>query len=254
MRTLLKTVITAIVLAVAVPVQASNSEAAFMKKIKEHFESSNVEQQSALTFIDADQFEVPEGKELIQIIVMRHGKPLVHKKKRYTWKEAEAYTKEYDSVAVEAFSPDKVIIPEGIDTIYTSNLGRSISTAKYISKGKIPLSSNRKFREFERKVLRIKRLKMPMAFWSISARIPWIFGKGNIESLSAAKKRSDEVSSFLQQKAAKKKKVLLVAHDFLNRFTSKRLKKDGWILVKDGGHDYLAASLYVKLVDKKPAS
>lgn len=252
MNTILKTTIAAITVAFTLPLQASiHEDHSFLKKVKKHYEANEINKSEALTFINEEQFNIPEGKEFVQIMIMRHGKPLVNKKKRYSWKEAEGYTKAYDSVGVEAFSPDKIVIPEGIDTIYTSNLGRSINTAEYISAGKIPLSSDEKFREFERQVLRISHLKMPLAFWSISARIPWVFGAGKIESLSTAKKRSDEVAGFLEEKAMEKKKVLIVAHDFLNRFTGKRLKKDGWVLVRNGGHDFLAASLYVKLVDKK---
>ena len=252
MKTILKSTVTAMAIAFVLPLQASNPEADAMKNVKENYESIKVESGEALTFIQEDKINIPEGKELVQIMVMRHGKPLMNKKKKYSWKEANEFIVAYDSVGVEPFSADKIVVPEGIDTIYTSNLGRSINTAEYVSGGKIPLSSDKKFREFEREILPIPHIKMPISFWTITGRIPWIFGTGKIESLRKAKKRSDEVADFLQAEALKKKKAVIVAHDFLNRFTGKKLKKDGWLLVKDGGHDYLAVSLYVKLVDKKP--
>ena len=214
-------------------------------------ESSIVSDDGPVTFIQEENYPVPEGKELIQIMVMRHGKPLLEKKKKYTWKEAEEYIRAYDTVGVETFEATTVCIPDGVNELYCSNLGRSISTAKFIAKDSLPLVSDKKFREFERQILRIPSIKMPLSFWLVTARIPWIFGSDEIESLAEAKRRSDEVAKFLDESARTEKRTMLVAHGFLNRFLEKSLKKEGWQQVRKGGHDYLAVSIYTKLVDKQ---
>ena len=229
----------------------STATAAVLSDSFNESESSIVSDDGPVTFINEENYPVPEGKELIQIMVMRHGKPLLEKKKKYTWKEAEEYIRAYDTVGVETFEATTVCIPDGVNELYCSNLGRSISTAKFIAKDSLPLISDEKFREFERQILHIPSIKMPLSFWLVTARIPWIFGSSEIESLKEARKRSNEVAKFLDESARKEKKTMLVAHGFLNRFLEKSLKKEGWQQVRNGGHDYLSVSIYTKLVDKQ---
>ena len=228
------------------------AEDPFTEMAKEYYENQETKSEAGpVKFINTEHFVVPEGKELIQIMVMRHGKPLLEKKKKYTWEEANEYIQAYDTVGVEAFEMESVCVPDGVNEMYCSNLGRSINTAEYLSKNNIPLISDERFREFERQILPIPGIKMPLSFWLITARIPWIFGFGEIESLKNARNRSKEVAAFLDKNAHENKKTVLVAHGFLNRFLEKSLKKEGWTQVKDGGHDYLSVSVYTKLIDKK---
>ena len=159
------------------------------------------------------------------------------------------FVKQYDSVGVYPPQHLPLKLRSGeIDTIFTSTLNRSISTAQQLFpeyENRIPKSI---FREFERKVFSFFNIKLPLKWWTTGSRFFWVIGfnKKGIESFSEAKQRAKKATNLLEDHASQNGKTLLVSHGLLNHYLVKYLKKNGWTEVFDGGKGYLSQKLLVK--------
>jgi hypothetical protein len=61
------------------------------------------------------------------------------------------------------------------------------------------------------------------------------------ERRKAAQLRADEAADYLMALAAAGDDVLLIAHGFFNFMIGRSLKRRGWTLVENHGHDYWAS-------------
>ena len=217
------------------------------KKIYKELAKKIIVVDGSLAFLELGSKE--ETSKLSQIMLVRHGEPALNKKGWRKRKEAEKFVRAYDSVGI--YEPEylPVSLRSGeIDTILTSSLNRSISTAKYLAKDQISLKNDTLFREFERKVFSFPNIKLPLKFWTATSRVLWIGGlnKKNIESFSQAKKRAKRGVARLEESAKKNGKTVLVSHGFLNRYLTKYLQKNGWHLAYNGGKGYLSQQLIIR--------
>lgn len=218
--------------------------------LKDHYEKLEKDKTpDTLRFIQQEAYGLEDSSELVQIILLRHGEPALHKKGWKTRKEALAFVKAYDSVGIytPAFTP--IILYEGdLTVIHTSSINRSIETATKVCTRADLQRPDSLFREFERKIFSFPNLKLPLKWWLTTSRVLWFMGlnKKGIERFSEAKARAKRGAQFLEQDALKQGKTLLVAHGLLNRYLTKYLKKRGWKLMYDGGHGYLSQQLLVK--------
>lgn len=228
-----------------------SSTSAQVENIKTFYtQADNASENTTITFVQPSMNLVEDYDKLEQIIVVRHGEPALNKKGWFKRKEAMQFIKDYDSVGVEPLHFMPVVLQgDEILTIYTSSLNRAKHTARLVFGESVTYKEDILFREFERKIFSFFNLKMPLKFWLINSRIFWLMGgnKKNIEGFKDAKKRAKEASQTLEEYASKDKKAVLVAHGFLNRYLLKNLQKQGWTLVRDGGSEYLAASLLVRV-------
>ncbi|MGB3468697.1 MAG: histidine phosphatase family protein, partial [Cyclobacteriaceae bacterium] len=137
---------------------------------------------------------------------------------------------------------------DDVDKIYTSNIERSIATARAVFKREDIQVPNTLFREFERKIYGFPNVKMPLKWWLRGSRVLWFLGlnKKDVESFKDARARARTATSFLENDAAEEGKTLLVSHGLLNHFIVKYLKEEGWTLVYDGGKGYLSQKVLVK--------
>jgi broad specificity phosphatase PhoE len=187
--------------------------------------------------------------EVNQIILIRHGKPKLSKNGWYTAKMAQEYSRIYDLVKVYDFEKIPVcIFPDDVDTIYSSNLVRAKNTAAKLNINHIPVKSSSLFREFERDIITIPILKMPLMFWLGMSRIMWYsrLHSQTTESKKAANKRSEMVADALIKKSEEKSNAILVAHGMLNKKLVKTLSKRGWDKVYDNGNSYLSVKILAK--------
>lgn len=116
------------------------------------------------------------------------------------------------------------------------------------------MTVSRDFREFETRIgKRGFKFKLPIKLWTLGARIKWMLGIGHhgIESFADAKKRARKAAELLVKATEEKPKVVLVAHGFLNRYIREDLEEMGWRVVKDGGSNYFATTVLVKIDDTK---
>lgn len=225
-----------------------------IEEIKAYYsQADKEEEQRGITFIQPEMQLVDDYKQLQQIILIRHGEPALNKSGWFNRGEAMQFIMDYDSVGVEPLSYLPALIQEHeLPVIHTSTLNRAMHTARLVFGDDISYQEQVLFREFERKIIGFPNIKMPLKFWLNCSRILWLLGGNdqNIESFREARERAEQASKRLSEYAMKETKVVLVAHGFLNRYLIKKLKKEGWHLVRKGGSDYLAASLLVKLEPK----
>ena len=206
--------------------------------------------QPTISFIQPESNLVDDYFELEQIILIRHGEPDLKKSGWFNRKEAIEFIRNYDEAGVKPLSFIPVELKAGeLNTVYTSTLNRSKHSARLIFGDSVDYDERFLFREFERHIIRFPNIKLPLKFWTTTARLSSILGSRHvqIESFRSAKARAKKAVQALEAYAAKDKKVVLVAHGFLNRYLIKYLKRQGWTLARDGGSDYLAASHLVRV-------
>ena len=204
-----------------------------------------------IRFVRAEDELVPDSLELKQIALIRHGEPDLAKTGRFSYEEAKEYMKNYDSVGI--LVPDEPffeVAEEEEILFYVSNLNRAKTTADYLFGPEQERVESEEFREFERSLEnRRAPISLPLRYWSISARLEWYLGinRGGIESFGDAKKRAARGAAKLDTLSEEHEKIALVAHGFLNRYIKKYLKEQGWEVVREGGLNYFATTILVKI-------
>ncbi len=191
-----------------------------------------------------------ENHNFRQIVLIRHGEPLLPKEGLFTSYMAQEYGRLYDEVEVLDFNQSPVCLENlDLDTLYSSNLVRAKNTAeKIIEDRKIHLQSDMLFREFEREIFPVPFIRLPLNFWLVFSRLMWYAGlnSSNIEGIGHAKKRVAYAAQFLENKSQSNDLTMLVAHGMFNRRLASELKKRGWILVYSNGLGYLNVRVLAK--------
>lgn len=194
-----------------------------------------------------------QDKQVQQIILIRHGEPILDKKSTRSRKAMKQYIYDYDTAKVQPFTMSPVLFSsDEIDTIYASPIVRASDTADKLFGNQFVIVKDSMFREFEREVFPLPLIHLRPKTWGILSRIPWIIGlqSRNIEGYSKAKRRAKSDAQFLERKSNQNGRAALVAHGFLNRYLKKYLMKNGWQLSYDGGKDYLSVQVLTKVVIK----
>lgn len=205
-----------------------------------------------IQFVNDSMSLVEDYTKLSQIILLRHGEPALEKNGWRKRKEAEQYIISYDTVGIYTPTFIPIVIGQNdVSIIYTSSINRSIHTAKLVFNREDIQLSNSIFREFERKIVALPNIKLPLKWWLTTSRILWFMrlNTKGIENVSEAKARAKKGASFLHQDAINNGKTLLVSHGLLNHYLVKYLEKEGWVEVFDGGKGYLSQKVLVKYND-----
>lgn len=207
-----------------------------------------------IRFIQEEEILMPEGMELRQIALIRHGEPDVNKIGRFDYEDAKQYIRSYDSVGI--LVPDEpffMVDKEEEILFYTSTIPRAQSTAQYLFGPDREIVESADFREFERSLgdRRIK-MRLPLRYWTFTARIEWMLGinRDGVESFKEAKARALQGAQKLDTLSEDNPKIVLVAHGFLNRYLKDYLEDMGWKVVRDGGSNYFATTILAKLEEK----
>ena len=187
------------------------------------------------------------GKE---IILIRHAKVNIGSNGWMFPRKAIQLRTAYDTASIHQFPLDSIInsLPvRTCDTIYTSNLSRSISTAYLLFGDSVNYFSTSLFNEFQLKILRLP-LVLPFKAWTSLSRFGWFLGikRDNSENISDARKRTKIAVDFIENKSNYSDQIILVTHGFLNRNLKKELKKRGWELIRNDGHKNLGANRLIK--------
>ena len=206
-------------------------------------------------FLREEDEVVPEGQEIRQIALVRHGEPELEKEGLFNYEGAKEYIKNYDSVGIMVPDEPFFMVEEGEEiAFYTSTLNRAKSTAEYLFGPDAEIVESADFREFERSLgNRIIKSDLPLRYWTVSARIEWMLGinRDGVESFQEAKKRALAGAQKLDEVSEINPKVVLVAHGFLNRYISKYLQDMGWEVVRDGGRNYFATTILAKVSEEQ---
>lgn len=235
-----------------------------LEPVKEKYEQMNEEAEFVSVdgvpvarktrFIQNEDKLLPEGSSLKQIALIRHGEPDLDKLGRFGYEDAKKYIRSYDSVGIILPDQPFFMVEEDEEILFfTSTLPRARSTARYLFGQDREISESADFREFERSLgnRRIK-MRLPLRYWTISARIEWMLGinEEGIESFKEAKERALLGAQKLDSLSENNPKIALVAHGFLNRYLKKYLQDLGWEVVRDGGSNYFATTILAKIEEE----
>lgn len=207
-------------------------------------------------FIREEDNLLPDSLQLKQIALIRHGEPDLPKGGRFSYEEAKEYMMNYDTVGIMLPDEPFFMVEDDEDIrFYTSTLERARHTARYLFGPEREFVETADFREFERRTdPRHLRMRLPLRYWTVTARIEWMLGLRQddaIESFGKAKERAREGARRLDAESRQQDKIVLVAHGFLNRYLKKYLEDEGWEIVRDGGRDYFATTIMAK-VERDP--
>lgn len=222
-----------------------------LNRSAEYVTANGVPVAQQIQFLEPDESILPADSNLRQIALIRHGEPDLVKSGKFTYDEAKSFIKNYDSVGIVI--PDKPFfkLEESEEVaLFTSTIPRAQATARYLFGEERDIVHSADFREFERTIgNRNTSIKLPLNYWTTTARIKWMLGvdREGIESFAEARERARKAAQLLTEASEENPKVILVAHGFLNRYIKKNLEKQGWEVVRDGGDNYFATTILAKV-------
>jgi broad specificity phosphatase PhoE len=188
-----------------------------------------------------------------KIFLIRHARPVVSKKGYFSAADARTFINAYDAAEIEEFVLKHEAIPyKEVKRVYCSTLVRSQLTAKAIFGEEVELLVKHEFREFERRIFSLPRVKLPIRFWLLSARVLWMLGLNSkgIETFNDAKARARQCGDLLIEEAAARQTAILVAHGLLNNFIRWHLQDMGWKSTLHEGSGFLGVSVLEKRIEK----
>lgn len=204
----------------------------------------------SIRFIQPEDEVIDDYSKLRQIALVRHGEPDMIKHGKFNSFEAQQFLKCYDSVCIIVPEQPFFNIHDKEEVkVFSSPINRALTTAQYLCGPDKEITISPEFREFETKIHHNSKRRLPIKFWTTTARLKWMLG-GNtddIESFSDARKRAKKAAKILDNASEENAKVLLTSHGFLNRYIKKNLKKMGWRVVEDTGNDYFGTTILVKI-------
>lgn len=193
--------------------------------------------------------EPQQSPDTHKIFLIRHARPVVSKKGYFSAADARTFINAYDAAEIEEFVLKHEAIPyKEVKRVYCSTLVRSQLTAKAIFGEEVELLVRHEFREFERRIFSLPRVKLPIRFWLLSARVLWMLGfnsKG-IETFNEAKARARQCGDLLIEEAEERQTAILVAHGLLNNFIRWHLQDMGWKSTLHEGSGFLGVSVLEK--------
>jgi len=185
-----------------------------------------------------------------EVVLIRHAEVKLEHNGWMGAKKAARLRNSYDTAPISQFNPDTVLqkVPDRLtDTIYVSNLSRSVATGLKLYGDSAILVSLKELNEFEMHMVWLP-LVLPYKGWTSLSRALWLMGleKPGTESFQEAKERVNKVCSFIEKKAEHNNQVVLVTHGFINRNIAKELEQRGWVVIKNKGKENLGATVLKK--------
>lgn len=182
------------------------------------------------------------------IIVSRHGRPALNRAlgPRLQWREYVNWWDRYEAGPLaegqEAPQALKDIVADA-DIVFASARLRAQQTADSAAPH-LKATYDPVFNEAPLPPPRLTGLRALPKTWNILARTAWLTGHSlDGESVSQARVRAEAAALKLHEAAADAK-VYLAAHGWFNRMLRPKLRKLGWVCVRDGGDSYWSYRVY----------
>lgn len=177
----------------------------------------------------------------MNIILVRHGKPLFDERKWLKGSEFSLWVKLYDLSGVQ--EEDSYPIHRS-SLIVTSDFKRSIDSAQLLSPS-AEVISDPLFREVGLPVMN-SDLRLSPRVWTVLLRLVWLSGYSRgCESYREAKRRAVAASAKLVEWARVHESIMLVGHGFFNMLIAKELLKSGWTGKRRASSKYWSSTVYV---------
>ncbi len=185
-----------------------------------------------------------------EVILIRHAKVNMETTGWVGAKKAASLHNSYDVSPINNFNADSVLSALPIrktDTIYSSSLPRSITTAWMLFGDSAVILSSKFMDEFDLQIVRAPFV-LPYKGWTSLSRALWLLGLNNKNNASYkdAKARTREIADFIEERLKYNKQVILVTHGFLNRDLSRELKRRNWHITNNNGKKNLGATILRK--------
>jgi len=183
----------------------------------------------------------------MNIVIMRHGKPVAPVIDRLKAGELPVWLEAYDSAGINQHQlpPASAIeIAAGCNAVVCSDLPRSIQTAQALNKKHIHLSDSG-FREIGLPYANWNSPRLPPKIWVALFRFLWFLGyASNGESLHSARLRARVGAEMLMKAAAESGSVLFVGHGLINHLIAQELLRSGWQGPKSPGKRHWEFGVY----------
>ena len=165
------------------------------------------------------------------IYLVRHGKPTVSLQEKIHGNQFLDFLKRYDTagIARESIPPENLVaVVQNANIVFTSNLNRTIHSAKILQPQVQPIS-NSIFREINCWRNFSTSIKLSALSWAIISRLLWELRISPIvESPVATRKRAKQAAELLIGEHHNHGSVVLIAHGGINTFIAKELRLLGW--------------------------
>lgn len=168
---------------------------------------------------------------MIEILLVRHGKPQCDHDTRIRGCEFAKWVADYDDTPIDrGFVPNAKLLAcvTRIPCIVTSTLRRSIESASIVAPGRSPVV-DALFNEAGIPTAIPFRVALTPASWDALARAAWLLGiAAGDESFRDARIRARQAAARLVDLARQHGAVALVGHGMLNTLILWALRGSGW--------------------------
>jgi len=183
----------------------------------------------------------------MEIIVLRHGKPIIPSLTRIHPLAFAEWVNLYNASGLCSSSKptsEAREIANKSNVVVCSKLPRSIESAEALNVKEINLTSSI-FNEAGLPIPSIKYPSLSPKAWAVIFRILWVLGySNNSESYKEAKLRAKEAANKLIELAELESSVLFVGHGVYNRMVANALKENGWSGPKSPGTKHWSYGVY----------
>lgn len=168
----------------------------------------------------------------MEIILLRHGKPEMEMKGRFSPEEWREFLEKYDEAHVDPSSipsKDALEVASSSDVVVCSKLLRSSESAKILRIKKVDHASAL-FNESPMPYGLFSRIRLTLLGWTVFYRTAQWFGytKGANETGRESDERALKCANWLVELAKPNNRVLLVGHYAINWYIAAHLLKMGW--------------------------
>ena len=185
-----------------------------------------------------------------EITLARHGEPDISRKVRLHAAEYAAWWGRYELTGLrpgQSAPADLRAAAQNAGLILCSTRLRSIESARAIA-GEREVEIDMRFIEAPLPPPHWPRwFKLSPRHWGVVSRTWWWFFNHHDgqERRKAAQLRADEAADYLIALATSGDDVVLIAHGFFNFMIGRSLKRRGWSLVENQGHNYWSSRRFV---------
>lgn len=179
-----------------------------------------------------------------QIILMRHGKPVLPKSRWIPPTEMKQWIDHYNRSLVEHkdIPEESVMAARSAGLIVASTASRALSSVQAL--GHIAAMEDAVFSEAGLPFALWRGPCLPPHVWAAFFRLLWLFGYARgADSLEVTKERARTAAGQLISMAASGP-VLLVGHGIMNRLIGKELQAAGWIVRTKQSSRYWGVGVY----------
>jgi broad specificity phosphatase PhoE len=175
--------------------------------------------------------ELCSEERLVQIVLLRHGKPKIRTDLRLSAAEWGTWVAEYNAAGIDPEVPPPESAIEKVKSCsfaVCSDLERSRKSADALGIERVSICESM-FRELDMPHAGWRYPRLSLVAWAVIFRLMWALGYSrNSESFREGRARARLCAERLAEMAAEHESVVFVGHGALIWFVSRNLNAMGW--------------------------